>query len=614
MENNSRVLHTNYYANFLGQSTGEIGFSRDTIQYEPPRKGSSFSFGIGSSFVISSFSTKIYSIRNLITRDKDKLRFNDFKSVDTNKRGTNGQFSQEEVDYIGKYIDFWRKKKENEGSIKDYLTVFKNNCLFELFSYSLSKGYLASTPADYDFVFSGLKSIMDYGVWMCCCEANGKPMEYISKRSLLGLYCGTFGVSKTLEMYRMNKSNSESYLNNLCLSWSDRFALSGFCGERELSQCYLDYAHNQNREVENYSGITCSCFERIIDLLCLCIAQKADSFEIDDKVLNLWPHYVYSIITSLGTTHLGSRSLLLGISDKLLVDIREKKSKLTLNEKVIAFQFCSLILGEYRELKIGININNLNTYFDVMEIISLFLIKLNRWDQKCLLNEHSILYRYWISLYLAEIGNFDRANYLIDQMSSLLLNVKGDLFHNKYKFEFEFLKFRVRDMNFKFKPSTVKEQLERKSVTQEHNQQKNSKNSSWLVGWISDSIKKAIIPEEERWPGVENTFYFDKEINQWCQRGPDGKRITNDGYSETSIQGYPLDGTGHANGCSSLDPGNNQTNCTSSGASSPPPPPPPPQSLHSSRPGLASGGSNNVYGALGNNIRSRYVDIFQNAK
>ncbi|KAH7648438.1 hypothetical protein FG379_000362 [Cryptosporidium bovis] len=610
MDKNRDLLQNGSYNNhFFCQNLREADFNRDLIQYEPPRRGSSFSFSFGGSFVVSSFSTKIYSLRNLIIWDRNKFDL-DFMNLDTNKRVTNGQFSQEEIGYINRYIDCEKRNRENTNSKKYYLEFFRNNCLLELFSCSLSKGCLVNTPTDYDLVFSKIRSIMDYGVWMCSCEANGKPIEYISKRSLLGLYCGTFGVSKTLEIYRMSKVDQNNS-SNLYLSWSDRFALSGLCGERELSLCYFDYVKSKSQESEEYSGVTCNCFERIIDLLCLCISQKVDDFEVGEKVLDLWPHYIYSVITSLGTTHLGSRNLLLRISDKLLVDIREKKSRLTLSEKIVAFQFCNLILGEYKELKYGININNLNNYIGNIEIMSLFLIKSNRWDPKCLLNEHSILYRYWISLYLAEIGNFDRANYYVEQMSSLLSNEKSDLF-NKYKLEFEFLKFRLRDFNVKFKPNSVKEQVKKQNEFQD-NQQKNSKNSSWLVGWISDNIKKAITPEEERWPGVENTFYFDKEINQWCQRGPDGQRIMNNGQPEKGIQSYTSDNTGYSGGTFVQDSINNRTDCLSIATSSPPLPPPP-QSLNSSRPGLSLGGSTSVYGALGNNIRSRYVDIFQNTK
>ncbi|TRY50345.1 Uncharacterized protein CTYZ_00001036 [Cryptosporidium tyzzeri] len=569
----------------------------------PPRSGTSVCFGFGGFLVLcyANNSSQILSISRTL---RERVSTPDLKASIRHEAKTSvgrNQLSQEDKSRINAFLSYEKAKMSPLQGSRDYLGGFRRSCLFELLSLSVGRGYIVSNPSDYDTLFAGIKSFPELGVWRCCCEANGKPIEFVSSRSLLGLFCGTFGVSRTLEMHRQGRVEPNDSLK-LEISWSDRFALSGFCGERELSSCYLDYLKSCKEESQTSSirsGLECKCFEGILEALYLSIAQKAEHFEVSDKVLELWPHYVYSLVSSLGASHAGSRNLLTSISNGLLSDIMDQKSSLTHNEKVFGWQFCSLILGEYREIPTGLNSFNLETYITCMDIVALLFHVASKSNSGIVSSQDSVLSRYSSSLYFTELGCFERSEFYIDCISPYLSKGVGSIRSNLSK-ECEFLKIRIQERNMNLSRSGTNmgaskaPEFATESYLTESQVSTGTKNSSWIVGWISDNIKKAIGTEEDRWPGVENTFYFDKEINQWCQRGPDGKRITNE---TPNVDGSSLLNSGGE--------GNGGLQASQTLAAIPPPPPPPPSSQ-----GITSNKGANTNGG----IRSRYVDIFQSKK
>ncbi|KAH8582664.1 uncharacterized protein ELE39_001320 [Cryptosporidium sp. chipmunk genotype I] len=560
----------------------------------PPRGGTSVCFGFGGSVVLcnQNNSSRILSICKALRERVSTLDLKASIRHEAKTRAGRNQLSQDEKSRIDAFLNSEKAKMISLQGSRDYLRNFRRNCLFELLSLSASRGYIVSSPSDYDTIFAGIRSFPELGVWRCFCEANGKAMEFVSFRSLLGLFCGTFGVSRTLEMHRHGVEPMSTL--KLEISWSDRFALSGFSGERELSNCYLDYINSCKEEFHTnstHSGLKCKCFEGILEALYLSIAQKAEHFEVSNRVLELWPHYVYSVVSSLGASHPGSRNLLMSISNGLLSDITNQKSGLTHNEKVFGWQFCSLILGEYREIPTGLNFSNLETYITCMDIVALFLHMASRDGSGIILSQDSVLSRYSSSLYFTELGYFERSEFYIECISPHLLKGAGSLRSNISK-ECEFLKIRIQERNMNLSRSanmgsSKAQEFAAGSFSTENQVPAGTKNSSWIVGWISDNIKKAIGTEEERWPGVENTFYFDKEINQWCQRGPDGRRITNEPPKADGTGLLAVGGEG------------------SRGLQPPLPPPPPPSQRTAS----------NTAGACTNGgVRSRYVDVFQSKK
>ncbi|OII74985.1 uncharacterized protein cubi_03095 [Cryptosporidium ubiquitum] len=577
-----------------------FGNSHDIV---PPRGGTSTCFGFGGFLVLCDTKglSRILNINRVLRKMVSTPDLHSSIRREAKTRAGQSQLSQEEKSKINTFLNFEKGRGDTPQGPRGYLRSFRKNCLFELLLLSTSRDYIVSSPSDYDTVFAGIRSFPELGVWRCCCEANGKPTEFVSGRSLLGLFCGTLGVSRTLEMYRKGETGPGISLK-LEISWSDRFALSGFCGERELSNCYIDYvksSHQKLKEDNVHSGLECKCFEGILEAIYLSIAHKAEHFEINSKVLELWPHYVYSVISSLGPSHMGSRSLVTSISNGLLSDIRERKSKLTHNEKVFGWQFCSLILGEYREIPVGLNPSILETYITCMDIVALFLYMANKGGSGISLREDSVLSRYLSSLYFTELGCFERSEFYIECISPYL-SKGANVPRSNISRECEFLKIRIQERNFNLIRSismsnTRDPEFSAESHSTENQVSASLKNSSWIVGWISDNIKKAIGTEEERWPGVENTFYFDKEINQWCQKGPDGRRITNEPPKTDKS-----DSLGNGNEV------NVGSQLTQPPPLPPPPPPPPPTSQRTA--------SNAVGPGTSGGIRSRYVDIFQSKK
>lgn len=560
-----------------------------------PRDGVSMCFGFGGSLVLcrSDGRSRLLSISRLLLRKGAPTP--DLQSCirrESKSRTGRVQLSQEEKSRIDAFLSSERARTdESPQTPKDHLRSFRRNCLFELLSLSAARGYIVNSPSDYDAVFAGIRSHVELGVWRCCCEANGKPVEFVSGRSLLGLLCGTYGVSRTLEMHRRGDGVGPDGLWRLDVSWSDRFALSGFCGERELSGCYVDYVGSglgeSGTSSSSRSGLTCRCFERILETLYLSIAQRTEQLEVDCHVLKLWPHYVYSVISSLGASHPGSRSLLASISDGLLLDIRDRRSSLSHHERVFGWQFCTLLLGEYKEIPFGLNPLNLETYTTCMDIVALLTCAANRGGSSPVLGENSVLNKYLASLYLTELGCFERSSRYVECISPHFSGTP-DAPGCSVGRECEFLKIRIQERNANLSRETgvgsaraLETAPDADSSVHHRQGPPGAKNSSWLVGWISDNIKKAIGSEEERWPGVENTFYFDKEINQWCQRGPDGRRIANE-------PSRPEDSGAEGGRAPQQQP-------------SPPPPPP------LLRPTSNTGGTASIHGG----IRSRYVDIFQ---
>ncbi|KAJ1613809.1 hypothetical protein OJ253_56 [Cryptosporidium canis] len=574
----------------------ELRISHEIIA---PRNGTSICFGFGGSMVLcySSRSFRFLSISKVLRGSSSTPDLQTSIRREAKSKGRRSQLSQEEKVRIHTFLNLEMGRTDPLQTPRDYLRNFRKNCLFELLSLSTDRGYMVSNPSDYDIVFSGIKSHAELGIWRCYCEANGKPMEFLSGRSLLGFFCGTYGVSKALEMHRSGGVGPCGALR-LEISWSDRFALSGFCGERELSSCYLDYVKSRYGEYSangNKPGTECKCFEGVLEALYLSIAQKADQLEITNQVLELWPHYVYSVVSSLGTSHMGSRGLLTSISNGLLQDIRDKRSSLTHNERVFGWQFCTLLMGEYKEIPIGLNPSNLEVYVTCMDIVTLFMYLTNKAGLGLTVNHDSALNRYLSSLYFTELGFFERSDSYIEWISPYFS--REAVTSNNLNKECEFLRIRIQERNQKLNISICANNgvgLEATDSGRPSDNQAStgSKNSSWFVGWISDNIKKAIGTEEERWPGVENTFYFDKEINQWCQRGPDGKRMINE-PPKADNSGLPGASSGGEGGAKLT--------------SLPPPPPPPSSSFQRNVSGTGGTGVNS-------GVRSRYVDIFQNKK
>ncbi|KAF7455916.1 hypothetical protein HWI79_3563 [Cryptosporidium felis] len=564
----------------------------ESLTISPPRKGIVVCFGFGGLLSLCENShSKLLCICKVLENKKEFLNFQNDLGLGASLKFSKDRFSQTEISKINSFFESAKQEVNLNINPMEYLTKFRTSCFFELVSLSLNRGYIVNNPSDFDSLFSGIRSPIELGIWRCCCEANGKPIEFISKRSLLGFYCGTFGVSKTLEICRESMSKGNAGLE-LEIQWSDRFALSGFCGERELSSCYFDFAKSPMEEFKEERGVKCECYEGIIKVMYLSIAQKADCIEVSDKViLELWPHYIYSVISGLGVSHTGSRSLLSYVSSKLLSDVKNPISNLTLSEKIFGWQFCMSLLGDFRKIPCGVNSSILETYIVCMDIIARLLHSRSPGNISSIPNEDFLLQGYLYSIYYTEVGNFERAESYIEHVYPYLVKGGSKPSGNISK-EYEFLRIRIRERNMNLKTGTsrINHIIERQQPQDQLDS--NTRNSSWLVGWISGNIKKAMGAEEERWPGVENTFYFDKDINQWCQRGPDGKRIPNE--------------TPHTDSNPASSTGNGQLG---SGNSKPGSLPPPPKSL------LATNKTPSSLGAItSGGVRSRYVDIFQREK
>ncbi|KAL7066511.1 hypothetical protein ACR3K2_30510 [Cryptosporidium serpentis] len=550
-----------------------------TYNIAPPRNGISICFGFGNILAISKEKISLFCLYNLSLKNSTEfLAVNSIQKI----QGVSWYKSKtSDLSAQYKYLEELLSKI-NEKLLPGTLPVeeFRHNCYVKLLMMYIDKKHLPNSPSEYQVLFNKLTKLSTENIWICACHANKKSMDLISERSKLGFKCATAGVANTI------RSISKNYPNSYLL-WIDKFALSGLCSEKELSQCYFDFVNNKEQflNVLHPKTLNCSCFSDILDMLYLCSAQRLDHFKISLYMLELWPFYVYTLVSTLGTSHIGSRKWLSMLAQSFQDEIVACKSKLSLHEKIFGFQFCQILLTELKELPIGINVRNILQYVHLMDISKDIMISTNK-IKTFQYNMNSLFHRYlYIHLVASDIGYYKVALKYLDIITeeSLNLNIENSSSLNNLRQYIQDLKNRIikgrseynrklSDTNFDGNGIDVKQINSNSRFPNSDKINNGSSKSSWLVGWVSSSFKKALGTEEERWPGIENTFYYDKELKQWCQRGVQVSELNQQSVDTiTSNQNLPNI--------------------------------PPPASMSTSRPAHAP----NISNITG--VRSRYVDV-----
>ncbi|OII72543.1 hypothetical protein cand_012260 [Cryptosporidium andersoni] len=497
-----------------------------TYNITPPRKGISICFGFGNILAISKEKISLFCLYDTLLKNSIESL-----AVDSIQKLQDTSWYESKTSDLSIHYKYLEEllSKINEELLSETLPVeeFRHNCYVKLLMMYIDKKHLPNSPSEYQVLFNKLTKSNTGNIWICVCHANGKSMDLISERSKLGFKCATAGVVNTI------RSISENYPNSYLL-WIDKFALSGLCGEKELSQCYFDFVNNKEQflNVLHPQTLNCSCFSDILDMLYLCSAQRLDHFKISLYMLELWPFYVYTLVSTLGTSHIGSRKWLSMLAQSFQDEIVACKSKLSLHEKIFGFQFCQILLTQLKELPIGINVRNILQYVHLMDISKAIMTSTNK-IKTFQYNVNSLFHRYlYIHLIASDIGCYKVALKYLDIITeeSLNLNIEDssslnnlrryiqDLKNRIIKGRFEYNR-KVPDINFDRNHIYTKQTNSNSRFPNSNKTIHNSSKSSWLVGWVSSSFKKAFGTEEERWSGVENTFYYDKELKQWCQRG-----------------------------------------------------------------------------------------------